>query len=329
MEDFKKALEEADMVLVGLGEIFDGFTETGSMQDDISEKLEMTDYSWLVPAYRDVKRDVFHTEKVKKALEALADMLQGKNYFIISEAQNEQIFRTGWKDGRLVMPCGGAFEKQCSNWKKKQMEMDEQRVADGEEPATDQQIQECMPASLTPDDRERLADFFAGCGELFADDSEQEDESDNINLNDINSLPPEVQQMMKLIAAKSRAEKWNQKITKALDGSLLGKCECCGAPMILNVVQAPAYDERSWTEQWKRYTKWLQGTVNRKLLVLELGVGMQYPGMIRLPFEKVVFLNQKAVFYRIHSDLYQMTEKTAEKGVGISDNAIDWLLNLC
>ena len=76
------------------------------------------------------------------------------------------------------------------------------------------------------------------------------------------------------------------------------------------------------------YTKWLQGTVNRKLVVLELGVGMKFPGVIRFPFEKVAYFNQKAKFYRIHKNLYHLTEELASKGVGIADNAIDWLQNL-
>lgn len=98
--------------------------------------------------------------------------------------------------------------------------------------------------------------------------------------------------------------------------------------MVLNVVQTPGYDERGYLDDWSRYTKWLQGSVNRRLLVLELGVGMQYPGMIRIPFERVVFLNQKAKMYRIHENLYQVPGDFREKGIGIAENAIDWLNNL-
>ena len=68
--------------------------------------------------------------------------------------------------------------------------------------------------------------------------------------------------------------------------------------------------------------------MNHKLLVLELGVGMQFPSVIRWPFEKVVFFNQKAFLCRVNEKLYQLTEELAGKGCGISMNAIDWLKQL-
>lgn len=109
----------------------------------------------------------------------------------------------------------------------------------------------------------------------------------------------------------------------------LGICPECGKPMIINNVYASEYDESGYLEQWQLYTKWLQGTLNRKLLVLELGVGMQFPSVVRWPFEKVAFFNQKASFWRVNENLYHLSEELKEKGTSISQNAIDWLQNLC
>lgn len=110
--------------------------------------------------------------------------------------------------------------------------------------------------------------------------------------------------------------------------ALFGNCESCGAARILNNIYAENYNEKGYLEQWGLYTKWLQGTLNRKVLILELGVGMKFPTVIRFPFEKVAYFNQKAEFYRINEKLYQMTEELHGKGCGISQNAIDWLRNL-
>ena len=98
--------------------------------------------------------------------------------------------------------------------------------------------------------------------------------------------------------------------------------------MVLNNVYAQHYDEQGYLEQWSIYTKWLQGTLNRRLVILELGVGMQFPSVIRWPFEKIAFFNQKAFFLRVHESLYQLDEKLSGKGCGISQNAIDWLSQL-
>ena len=108
----------------------------------------------------------------------------------------------------------------------------------------------------------------------------------------------------------------------------LGTCRDCGAPLVLNTIYTENYNENGYLEQWKAYTKWLQGTLNHRLLVLELGVGMQFPSVIRWPFEKVAFFNQKAFFYRVNQKLYQLTEELSGKGCGISMNVIDWLNQL-
>lgn len=105
----------------------------------------------------------------------------------------------------------------------------------------------------------------------------------------------------------------------------LGLCPKCGAPLVLNNIYAENYNEDGYLEQWRRYMKWLQGTLNRRLLVLELGVGMDFPSVVRWPFEKTVFFNQKAFLYRVNGRLYQMAEEMAGKGCGISQNAIEWL----
>lgn len=110
--------------------------------------------------------------------------------------------------------------------------------------------------------------------------------------------------------------------------SLLGKCPVCGSDMVLNNVYAENYNEDGYLEQWQLYKKWLQGTVNKRLLILELGVGMRFPTVIRWPFEKAAYFNNKAFFCRVNQKLYQLTEELSGKGEGISQNAIDWLCGL-
>lgn len=104
-----------------------------------------------------------------------------------------------------------------------------------------------------------------------------------------------------------------------------GKCPHCGAPLVCNTVYASHYVEAGYLPQWDRYMKWLQGTMNRRLCVLELGVGMEYPGIIRWPFEKAAYFNQKAVFIRVHDKLYQLPEDIAERGISVKENAVTFL----
>ena len=108
----------------------------------------------------------------------------------------------------------------------------------------------------------------------------------------------------------------------------LGRCSQCGGNIILNNIYAESYNENGYLEKWQLYTKWLQGTLNHKLIILELGVSLRFPSVIRWPFEKIAFFNNKASFYRINEKLYQMTEELSGKGIGIAQNAIDWINDL-
>ena len=105
------------------------------------------------------------------------------------------------------------------------------------------------------------------------------------------------------------------------------QCPKCGKKLVMNRIQNRKYSEEGYLKQWQLYMKWLQGSMNRKLCVLELGVGMKYPSVIRWPFEKVAFINQKAKFIRVHDFLYQLTEDLKEKGISVQMSPIEFLRN--
>lgn len=111
------------------------------------------------------------------------------------------------------------------------------------------------------------------------------------------------------------------------DGNCLGNCPKCGEPLVLNTVYTEKYDENGYLKDWSRYTKWLQGTLNKKLCILELGVDLTYPSVIRFPFEKIAFYNNKAHFVRVNQTLYHMSAEIKEKGISVQENAVTWLTN--
>lgn len=104
-------------------------------------------------------------------------------------------------------------------------------------------------------------------------------------------------------------------------------CSRCGEKKRFNQLGVHKYAEEGYLSQWQIYTKWLQGTVNKKLCVIELGVGLDMPSIIRWPFEKIVLYNQKSHLYRIHSSLYQLGEKIGESGTSIKEKPVDFLAN--
>lgn len=106
-------------------------------------------------------------------------------------------------------------------------------------------------------------------------------------------------------------------------------CPNCGNPLVFNNVDLGSnYVEEGYLEQWQIYTRWLQGTVNRNVCILELGVGLKFPTVIRWPFEKVTFFNQKASLFRVHSRLFQTTEEIKERSYGIEASPEEFLKEL-
>ncbi len=256
-EEILEKLRQADMVLVGLGEDFDGIEILGQDEGYLlgCQKLRDAGLHWLLPAWNEFCLKKTGDRSLDRAFEKLADILQGKNHFVVSVSTNSRAGTVG----RVVMPCGSTLEKQCAAGCKGTL------------------------SKMTDRDKDRLEHFLE---ELYA----------------------------------------GQLIEEA--SFLEGNCPVCGGSLVLHNVYAENYNEEGYLEQWKLYTKWLQGTLHHSLLVLELGVGMRFPSVIRWPFEKVAFFNQKAFFCRIHEKLYQLTKELSEKGCGISKNAIDWLEEL-
>jgi NAD-dependent SIR2 family protein deacetylase len=103
-------------------------------------------------------------------------------------------------------------------------------------------------------------------------------------------------------------------------------CPECGKPMVLNTIYTENYAEEGYLESWALYRKWLQGTLNRRLCILELGVGMRFPTVIRWPFEKTAYFNQKAMLYRVHDKLCQTPEELKDRSIGIPENPMEFLI---
>lgn len=108
-----------------------------------------------------------------------------------------------------------------------------------------------------------------------------------------------------------------------------GVCPHCGAAMIGNTVESENYIEEGYLPRWEAYTKWLTTTLNRKLVVLELGENFKRPTVIRWPFEKTVFFNRKSYLYRVNEAFSQISEEIKERASGIAENSVDWIGRLC
>ena len=255
MQQLYAKTNAAEKILVGLGEEFQydwsALLEDSRYQEIEKEISDREEYVWITPFLQKMILSRPTQNKWRMAYGNLREMLEGKDYFIVSLCMDDYIYATGFDESRIVTPCGGFRRMQCD--------------------------QNC---------RRELSDI--------------PDES--------------YAAVMKYYRKELPIQALQEPV-----------CRHCGSKLRYNQLGVTKYAEEGYLESWGEYTRWLQGTVNRNLCVLELGVGMEYPMVVRFPFEKIVLYNQKAFLYRVHSRLYQMGEEIGDRGIGIQANAIDFM----
>ena len=69
-------------------------------------------------------------------------------------------------------------------------------------------------------------------------------------------------------------------------------CPVCGEKMSVNVrTDANFIQDDNWYRQDRKYSDFLDNTKNKNVLLIELGVGFNTPGIIRIPFEQMTYQN--------------------------------------
>lgn len=82
-----------------------------------------------------------------------------------------------------------------------------------------------------------------------------------------------------------------------IPSSLIPKCPVCGAPMTMNLRCDDTFvQDGGWYEAANRYDDFIRRHRNLHILFLELGVGMNTPGIIKYPFWRMTAQNKNAVY---------------------------------
>ena len=55
---------------------------------------------------------------------------------------------------------------------------------------------------------------------------------------------------------------------------------------------------------------------------------MKFPTVIRWPFEKITYFNNKSLLIRVHSRLFQTTEEIKDRSTGIEYNPVEFVKEL-
>ena len=86
-----------------------------------------------------------------------------------------------------------------------------------------------------------------------------------------------------------------------IPSALVPRCPKCGAPMAMNLRADETFvEDLGWNEAASRYVDFVQARLDKKLLLLELGVGSNTPGIIKYPFWRLTAQNKNATYVCIN-----------------------------
>ena len=82
-----------------------------------------------------------------------------------------------------------------------------------------------------------------------------------------------------------------------IPSELIPRCPKCGAPMSMNLRADDTFvQDAGWHQAAGRYERFVREHEEKRILFLELGVGMNTPGIIKYPFWRMTYRNPKAVY---------------------------------
>lgn len=108
---------------------------------------------------------------------------------------------------------------------------------------------------------------------------------------------------------------------------LIPHCPICGKPMSMNLRSDNTFvEDEGWHISEKRYTKFLQQHRNLKVLLFELGTGMNTPGIIKFNFWRMIYEWKDATYACINLNEAYVPNEIRKKSICIN-NDIGAVLN--
>lgn len=116
---------------------------------------------------------------------------------------------------------------------------------------------------------------------------------------------------------KMVAQQKNMKIPT----ELIPRCPKCNKPMTMNLRCDDSFvQDESWYLACNRYQDFIRKNGNSHILYLELGVGMNTPGIIKYPFWQMTAKNKNAVYCSINSELSYVPNEIQNQSVVIKND---------
>ena len=106
-----------------------------------------------------------------------------------------------------------------------------------------------------------------------------------------------------------------------IPSSLIPRCPVCGKPMTVNLRSDDTFvEDAGWHAACERYRAFLRENAHGRILYLELGVGMNTPGIIKYPFWKMTYRNPEARYACVNLEAAYAPAEIARRSLCISSD---------
>ncbi len=101
------------------------------------------------------------------------------------------------------------------------------------------------------------------------------------------------------------------------DDAAVPRCPNCGEPMFINARIDGSFLETPYEAERERFIKWINGQVDKKIVLLELGAGYNTPTVIRMPMETITQQIHGASFIRVNWEYAAVPANLESRSLGI------------
>lgn len=129
---------------------------------------------------------------------------------------------------------------------------------------------------------------------------------------------------------KTVLEMVGQQKDMRIPSNLIPRCPVCGKPMSMNLRADHTFvEDEGWHVASSRYVEFLRRHRDKKTLFLELGTGMNTPGIIKFPFWRMTAENPKAIYACVNFGEAYAPKDIEEQSICINEDigeALDFIL---
>jgi len=114
-----------------------------------------------------------------------------------------------------------------------------------------------------------------------------------------------------------------------IPSSLVPYCPVCGGNMVSHLrIDANFIENADWKKTRERYVNFIQQSLGKQFVLLELGVGFNTPGIIRWPMEQIAMNYEKSALIRVNKEHVQPTYDIQDKSLLIENDITEFIEKL-